>query len=642
MLLNHDSRRRFGLALAGAAALAGGAALGWWMGPSRPAPPATAAQAPPSKPAPISLSPSTAKLPYDLTRPANGSLEDLVAFDAWLASATCEQVWSLLDLHQRPRTLGLNPVLDAMLRQRFRAFPPDERLSVVHAHADPERNFLQVDIEIVADLMQDLLPHRPNDAASVSKFLRETDGVRLAMALEPWAKQDFDAALAFARSFGHPEARFHARLIGYLAATDLPAAQRRVEALPAGTERGESLATVGYYLAQTDLAGALTWVIDHGGGAGRVGAYSLLPATDLLRQVASTDPASVADMMLQQPALFEGPHGPDVGRYVFERWASQDPQAAAAWLQTHSLPESHHVRAESILFSQQLAELPDADVMDAWRSQSEALQKATLASVAARLAEGDPASILDRVAAAFPDNLRREALSQVLSRVPGNPPDQILRWLPDLVPHFARNAGYDHLLTSLPAEKLESALAQLPEADRRSIQERAAEGLIREDPVRALEALPPVNPNRQDPFLYSHLATELLKSDPAKAAEWVAGFTEGTSKEWAAQNLAASWGKFDPDAATTWVENLPPGPSRDRASTELAFLHGITGNHTAGLALAATVQDPDRRLEAAGFVLQHLSRQNPAAARSAAASLNLSAEEQQTLTTRLAKSEYIR
>jgi hypothetical protein len=358
--------------------------------------------------------------------------------------------------------------------------------------------------------------------------------------------------------------------------------------------------------------------------------------------VASTDPASVADMMLQQPALFEGPHGPDVGRYVFERWASQDPQAAAAWLQTHSLPESHHVRAESILFSQQLAELPDADVMDAWRSQSEALQKATLASVAARLAEGDPASILDRVAAAFPDNLRREALSQVLSRVPGNPPDQILRWLPDLVPHFARNAGYDHLLTSLPAEKLESALAQLPEADRRSIQERAAEGLIREDPVRALEALPPVNPNRQDPFLYSHLATELLKSDPAKAAEWVAGFTEGTSKEWAAQNLAASWGKFDPDAATTWVENLPPGPSRDRASTELAFLHGITGNHTAGLALAATVQDPDRRLEAAGFVLQHLSRQNPAAARSAAASLNLSAEEQQTLTTRLAKSEYIR
>jgi len=638
----HGSHGRLTLALAGAAALAGGGALGWWLGPSRPSPPVAATHAAPAKPAPISQSDSTTDLPYDLGRLASGSLQDFVDLDAWLASATCEQVWALLDRRRRPRRLGHSPVLDELVRQRFRGFPVDDRLAVVRAHAEPQRTYLPVDNDILVDLLSDLLPACPADAAGVSKFVQAGHTHGTMMALQAWVRQDFEAALAFAQSLGHPDVQYLALLIGHLAATDLPAARHRVESLPAGAERDQAMVSVAYAMANSNLAEAMAWVMAQGGGPGRIGESERIPATDLLTRVAYTDPASVADVMLQQPALFEGPGGQQAVGDIFARWAAQDPQAAADWLRAHPLPASHQARAETALFVQQLVDLPDDAVLDVWRSQPEAVQKATLRTVAARLAEGDPTTLLDRVAAAFPEDKRRQALSHVLSQVPSHPPDQILRWLPDLVPHFVHNTAHDHLLTSLAPEHLEKALALLPEADRRVIQERTAEALIRDDPARALDALPPVDPNKEDPFVYSHLAAELLKNDPTKASDWVAEFAEGTSKEWAAQNLVASWGKFDPDAATTWVEKLPPGASRDRASVELAFLHGLTGDSAAGVALAAAVQDPDRRVDAAGFALQSLWRRDPDAARAAAATLGLSPEHQQSLTTRLAKGEFTR
>lgn len=637
-----NNHRRFALGLGVLAALAGGGALGWWFGPIRARPPAVAPLAAPAKPAPISQLKPAAGLAFDLSDFHNPSLQHFVDLEAWLAGATCEEVWSLLDRGRRAGHLGYSPLLDHLLIGRFRAFSPGDRLAVVLAHADSNPRSLEVDSLVLLNLMTDLLPARADDAAVVSKFVHDFQGHQTAMALDAWAKQDFDAALAFAQSLGHADAPYVARLIRHLAATDLTAAQSRVAALPSGAERDEAMVSVASVMAKTNVAEAVAWVIGQGGGAGRVGDSQRFPATELLTRVAFSQPAAVADVMRQHPELFEGPGGLQAVRDIFGRWVSKDPQAAADWLRAHPLPESHQASAEAYVFTSQLIDLPDTDVVNAWRSQPEAVQNLTLRMVAARIAEGDPATLLDRVAAAFPEARRAEALRRVLDRVPDNPPDQILRWLPDLAPHFAENTAHDHLLTSLPEKELESTLARLPDAHRRAIQERLAEGLIREDPARALAALPPIEPNKENPFVYSHLATELLKSDPAQAADWVAGFAEGTSKEWAAQNLVASWGKFDPDAATTWVQNLPPGPSRDRASIELAFLHGLTSDVTRGVELAAAVQDPNRRIEAAGFALQSLWRRHPLDAHSALARLGLSAEHQQSLRTRLAQGEFVR
>lgn len=637
----HDNRRARTLAWTTVAALAGGA-LGWCLGPSRSAPPTPVAHTAPAKPAPITSAKSKSDQPYDLRRFKNPLLQDFVDFDAWLAGATCEQVWSLLDSKNRPREVEYSRLLHRMLSQRFRAFPPAERLAVVRAHAEPGKNSLPVNDSILIDLMADLLPAQPAEVAALSKFIHDPQGHRMYMTLEAWAKTDFEAALAFARSLGTPEAHYFALLVRHLAATDLPSAQRQVEALPSGAERDEAMVNVASVLATTDLAEALKWVIAQGGGTDRIGDSGQPPATELLTRMAHVDPAAVADTILQHPALFEGPGALTAIGDIFGRWAEKDLDAAAAWLKAHPLPATHQADAETSLFAQRMVDLPDTALIDAWRSQSEAVQNFTLRNVAARLAEGDPATILDRVAAAFPDDKRAEAIRWALHQVPTEPPDQILRWLPDLVPSFVNNTAYDHLLASLPADQLATAMGQLPEADRHAIQERTAKGLIREDPDRALEALPPIDPDKRNPFLYSHLATELLRNDPTKAADWVAGFDEGTSKEWAAQNLAASWGKFDPDAATAWVEKLPPGPSRDRASIELAFLHGLTGDYASGFSLAASVQDPQRRLEAAGFALQRLWRRHPDAATASAATLGLPPEQLQSLQTRLAKGEFNR
>ena len=626
------------------AALTAGIALGWRFTPP-PAPPPSvspASTAPAKPPPPLTAGTANNAPPYDLRPLQNPSSQELAAFEAWLASATCEEVWALVGDKPVDRALP-SPVVTALLLQRFRSFPAAERLALLRKHAEPGKKFYDArQQKIWLNLMTDLLPAHPQDAAFVAKHVQDAGGYQTAVALADWARQDFDAALAFATSLGISEARWLPSLIGFLAQADVTAAQRQVTRLPAGTDRDQALAVVGNHLAVQDLATAITWMQENGGGRPSGSNPFESPLTQMLSDVANRDAASVAAVLLDQPGLFEGPGGADRVTHLFQNWARQDSAAAAAWLQANPLPEGVKTLAEAALFRHQLMDLPQEEIVSAWQAQPEAVQQSVARNLALRLAEGDPATVLDRVAAAFPVDQRSQALGWALFRVPATESAQILRWLPDLIPHFKKNSGYDSWLREVPPEQLQQALAQLPEADRHLLQERTAQVLIGEDPERALAALPPVEPNKPDPFLYSHLANELVQSNPEKAAAWVAGFVEGSSKEWAAQNVVAAWGKFDPASAAKWVETLPAGNSRDRATVELAFLHSLTGGHTTALDLAATVQDTGRRLDATGFALHRLWHRDPTAAESALAASRLTADQQRTLMTRLAMGEFAR
>lgn len=644
-MARRPANRRIRAASGAIAALTAGIALGWWFTPP-PAPPPSVSAAPTAsaKPPPLATALTTDTFPpYHLHPLQNPSSQELAAFEAWLAGATCDEVWALVVDKAGVNDLP-SPVVTALLIQRFRAFTAAERLALLKKAADPGKKFSDDrPLQIWLNLMTDLVPAQPEAAAFVAQHIADPGGYRTAVALADWARLDFDAALAFANSLGIGQTSLLPRLIGYLAEVDMPAAQTHATRLPAGPDRDQALAVVGHHLAVQDLTTAIIWMQENGGGRPSGSNPFESPLGQMLSGAASRDASAVAAILLDHLGLFEGRSGDERVSHLFQAWAHQDAAAAAAWLQANPLPQGMQTTAEAALFRHRLMDLSQEEIVSAWRSQSEAVQQAVARTIALRLADGDPASVLDRVASAFPDNQRSQALGWALFRVPPTESAQILRWLPDLVPHFKRNTGYDSWLREIPPDQWQQALARLPEADRHLFQERTAEGLLREnDPERAIAALPPVEPNKNDPFLYSHIASELAHTNPGKAAAWVAGFEEGSSKEWAALNLVATWGKFDPVSAAAWVEKLPPGHSRDRATVELAFLHGLTGGHADALDLAATVQDGDRRLDATGFAIQRLWLRDRAAAESALAASRLSPDQRSSLKTRLAMGDFLR
>lgn len=640
-----SDNRRLVAAVLGATALIGGFALGWRIAPSpAQAPRAAAEPAPPAKPPPPvpGYATTTKPLPYDLSPLQNPSFQEIADFDAWLDGASCDQIWTLIEKRMPLHGPQYDTVI-ALLRERFRGFPADERLAILQKHIEPGKHLRAgLNAWICTDLLADLLPARPDDALYVVSLLPKASHAGLGPGLAEWAKHDFDAAAAFADSLGSHGTRLLPTLIGYLAEVDLTDAQARTTALRNGAERDAALSAVGRQMARHDLGAAIAWLIENGGGQASDVNAAQNPMEAVLTTTAYRDPAAVAALALANPGIFEFSGGASSIERVFENWARRDIDAAAAWLHDNPLPERLQTRAEIALFNQRLFDMPDDSVVGAWRSLPEPAQKAVANEIVRRLATIDPATALDRVASVFPADQRSKALGWALSYVPADDTAQLLRWLPDLAPHFAKNSHHYDRLSALPAAEFQQAMAVLPENDRRIFQENAAESLLSQDPERALAALPPVEPNKADPFLYSQIAVALLESNPEKAAAWVAGFQEGTSKEWAAHNLVANWGKFDPDAAAGWIEKLPAGPSRDRATVELAFLQGIAGEPHAALALAATVRDDARRIDAAGFALQRLWHRDRSAADAAMAAVRLTPDQKHNLTSRLAKGEFVR
>ncbi|MFN0127579.1 MAG: hypothetical protein ACKV19_12930 [Verrucomicrobiales bacterium] len=88
------TNRRIRAAFGATAALAAGITLGWWFTPP-PAPPPSVSAAPtaPAKPPPPATARTTDTFPpYNLRPLQNPSSQELAAFEAWLAGATCDEV----------------------------------------------------------------------------------------------------------------------------------------------------------------------------------------------------------------------------------------------------------------------------------------------------------------------------------------------------------------------------------------------------------------------------------------------------------------------------------------------------------------------------------------------------------------------
>ncbi len=645
--------------LAAPTALMVGAVLGWvlWPPPAPTVAPRPAIEGP-RKPAPLTARQETkaTPLPYDLVALKNASSQQIAQFEAWLVTATCDEVMRLLVGRQPAVGFGVDWLVPALILDRFGEFSAAERLAAFQQHLPAE--FTGSDYRMAQALQalaKELLPARAAEISNLLKRFRSLDDSTVSGMLGPWAQTDFDAAKAFAESLpGVDKKRVMDGLFFQLAEADLAAAMERALILPAGEEKTAALTGVARIMALDDLAGALQWLNRQGLTDAFDTRLRGSPFDGLLSSAAWRDPVAAAECVLQNPGLFENPRGPSRVGELFKTWAAKDFAAAQAWLAAHPLPEklqkaaeAEMNRAEANETRAELAQLPLESAVTAWQGLPASTRDRLTEDLVQRLVAEDPSQALDRIAALVPEEKRAEAMNQAIHNLPQEDRKQILRWLPELAGLFRDDPFRGGMLSDFPPEDLQAAMDRLPAEDQRSLRVALAEqaltgGAVSPDPERAPALLPEIDPHAQDPFLYSRIAVEMANTDPKRAAAWVAEFPEGNSKEWAARNLVANWAKFDPEAAAAWVEKLPAGASRDRSNAELAYLQALAGDRTAALRAAGAVRDEGRRAEAYGFALQNLWWRDPAAAELALSGANLSSAQRDTVSGKLKTDSYRR
>lgn len=622
------------------AALSGGAALCWRLWPA-PQPVMSRVIEGPRKPASLAVADAQKgqPLPYDLKAMQNPSALELAQFEAWLMTASCDEVMRLVAGLESSAGFGVGDPAARLMLRRFADFSAGERLRTLQKHIPaPFKGNDYFVKQAVTELGKDVLPVDKEEIAELMKRFSDIgDYDILLMVHAAWVKEDFDGAKAFVESMVKKGGEGLGYLYGMLAREDLRVTRERALALPPGDEKSAALIAVAGVMAQTDFAGALRWLHQQGLTGGDDG---------IVIAAAHRDPIAAAAAVLENPGLFENQRGPRRVEELFKTWAEKDLSAAQAWLAANPLPEKLQEQAENALAWEEFDQLPLDAALTAWQAWPEERRHATVYEMAKRLAVEDPAHVLDRLAELLPEDQQARNMGEILHGLPQEDRGQILRWLPRLVDFFRDNANDMSMLNALPTEDVQAAMEKLSDADRKTMQTALAEQALGYgldgNVEKALALLPEIDPHAKDPFLYSRIAVGLAHTDPARAAAWVADFPEGSSKEWAARNLVATWAKYDPDAAAAWVGQLPAGASRDRSSIEVAYLQGLAGDYQSALRVADGVGDESQRGVAVGSALQSLWRRDQAAAEQALAAVSLSPDRRERVRDRLRQGEYQR
>lgn len=615
--------------------LALGAVLGYHL---KSAPPTAAV---PVSSAPINLSalPKTPEIgtekctaPFDPGPALAGGSLALAEFEAWLATASCDEVMrEILDpaVNGYP---GSSPVI-ALLVRRFRDFSVDARFATLHKHLTDGKKIYSLELlPILSDLAKATLPRRADEMQKLFKNGNQWDQTGIAIALQEWAAMDLPAALAFA---GKVE-KNHSGLIASLVLVQMGETNMEralQETLKLSTPEGRSVALEGLAkrMGQDDLAVALDWLGQHGLSPSNA-------ASAAIRTAAAKDGASAAQLILDRPGFFEGEAGSKYVEDIFQTWAKRDPDAAAAWLEAHPLSERPRKAAEKALAETRWQSLSLDDALAEYPNLPDAIRKTNERGLADRLLAEDAEHAAERLISILPDSEKTGAtVMKLLDQLPDSYLPDALGFLPHLAEVMKSNHNLAFRISLMPSSTLEELL---PDEVRGLVQSQVLDMASRSDPERAIAMIETMDPAKVSPSVFNDIAATLGQSDPQKAADWIQGFEEGPNKEWAAVNLVANWAKYDPDGATAWLKTLPPGLTRDHATVEAASMRALTGDHQSALTLAAGIADPVNRTEATGRALQQYWKQNPDAASTALSNSGLPAAQQTTVAKKLGKGDY--
>lgn len=474
-----------------------------------------------------------------------------------------------------------------------------------------------------------LLPKSAN-----AGFLRRT-------ALNAWAEQNFDAALAWAKSLEKGEARNDsiAAVAGQLAKRDPNAALQLIAENFAGRDASAAYDSVFSAWAETDFAGAYSAAQGLADPGMRTRAMRAA-----LGQKVETDPRLVIES-IRNAKLSELRW--DLGNRAMSRWAERDlnaardyalalpagelrdqqlqtvaremarrdPRAGLEWLR--NLPEdSSRDEALQGLFSSWAGSDSKAALEAARELPEGRLRDNALAQMAQNLVDTDiktTLAILKELPTGGPSENAQQQIAWRWARVD---PKGAAEW-------FAENAGENNrwVLSQVMSEwsrnDPEAALqwtSSLPDSrqNKGELIGNVLSNLVRNSPAEAVAQFDKL-PAAQQASAAAGLAASWAWRDPAAAAKWVTSLKDEIARVTAIGNVASNWGNRDVNAAARWLETLPVGAPRDTAVQ--SFANSVVQKDPEGaVAWALTIGDQGKREGALSSVVMNWARKDQTAA----------------------------
>ncbi len=604
-----------------AVALIAGIAAGWLMGES----PRTAI-------APDSALPQAAQASPEKStaQPANPPAKKK-GFDAlyehlvWLASATAAEVaqelWAPAQHDSTRRALSVG---------RFVRFSGRERLdALLSFNEGTSRHWMGDDDGWLTPTVSAMIAVAPEEVARLLRVAgvpSETNGLLDSL----FAKQGYDGCLTFLRKLPEKEQqRLRGAAATLLAKQDLTRAQAESLKLPEGAARNEMVSAVAQVWAENDPRAALAWAAQHGREKeNSIGGRSSHPARGLLADLLFKDPKLGGELLLENQSLFGGSYGPYTLGQTFESWARTDYQAASDWLAANPLSDDLHAAAARAVSSTRLESLKGAEALQFYQTLPDYLKGDCAGPLLKAVGLEDlPGGFLG-FSEALPESERLSFLSSLRHGTTPLTPEQIKAILP-LVTKLDTN-GYvtKEFLSRLPEADLAAMQSLLPAKLQAEVSIQAAEKALDAGDLETARTLLSTAEGRETLY-HAQLAIELAQDNPDDAVAWIDSLSDGKAKQDAITNLAANWAKADLAAASMWVEMLPPGNARDAAVTQITRLQGLSGDTSAALALAASVQSESKRLTAFANAARHAWFHDAASTAALLAARGLSTEQQQ-------------
>jgi hypothetical protein len=357
-----------------------------------------------------------------------------------------------------------------------------------------------------------------------------------------------------------------------------------------------------------------------------------------LERGARVDATTVRDLLARIPA---GRHRHGVIERLAWHWGRQDPEAAAAWAE-QLRGRDQWVALEGLLHGWAETDPAGAAEFAAALPNSEHSLH-MVRSIAHTWAEQDRAAAL-QWAGNQPDlATRQRALGGVVEVWAGTDPAAAAAFVSSIDNPYERREVLGvtarHWANQNISEAIEWARG-LSGEDRQHATNAILHEVAEHDPRRSASLFqditsgqPPQNP--QEAHAYQEMAREVASmwahSDPSAAAAWALELPEtGGMQRGAVAEATERWLRMDGMAAGEWILQLPEGGTRDAAAERV--VHSVKNNDPeAAFDWATSISEQDRQTGLMHHVLERWRGTDPAAARSAYETANLSPEQRRHL-----------
>ncbi len=451
-----------------------------------------------------------------------------------------------------------------------------------------------------------------------------------------WADTDPQGAMAWASAITNPADRNTAlyNAVRHVAGNDPVLAASELKLIPDMNQRNQAMNDVLGRWVDRDPKAALAWVQSN-----TTGTAQTMALNQVINNIAQIDPLSALNVIQQMP---DAANHNNMVFQTINSWSQSDPAAALNWAKTN-LSGNDLNSATTIALRQLINSDPAAGAQYVTTLPDGNNRSSLISQVATSMARQDADSALNWINN-LPDvngPTRNNAIQNILGQISQIDPQLAASKLASL--NFDTTAGNGPGAYSSAAMQVASSWAQSDPAAalswasgldgnaRQSAMSSAIGAIANSDPATALQmasSLPANDPSRST--LIGTAFNNYARQEPAIAVTLLDNLTPAQQNS-AIVQISSNWVRQDPYAASQWIATLPTSTAKDNAVQNMLNAQGQY-DLTTSLQWVATMSTPAAQTRGYTTVIQQAARKDPAAARAALSSANLTEAQRTQLT----------